>query len=199
MKVDHKLLEKYYNGFCSKEEKNAVESWLASNTFDDSEFIDLPKGESKMTHKQKMWQDISQVVNKPVVKVIPLFKELTKYAAVACIIAAVFFAGRYSTTTNMAIEPQNNLLVYGGNGTHAKIPGNEFSLQFDGQLKLFNGSKDIKKVTVGNKIYTLEPMKTYFLMGNNQKSSLVAGLDFEIEERGLAQLKGDFGIKILKA
>ena len=64
-------------------------------------------------------------------------------------------------------------------------------------LKLFNGSKEIKTVTVGNKTYTLEPMKTYFLMGDNQKSSLIAGLYFGEED--LAELKGDFGIKILKA
>jgi hypothetical protein len=197
MKVDSKLLEKYYNGFCTKTEQEIVEKWLASDTFDTNETLNLPKKESKIAHKQKMWQNISKVMDKPEVKVVPLFKKLTKYAAVACFATTIFFAGRYSTTINTAAEPQGNLLVYGGNGTHAKIPGNEFSLQFDGQLKLFNGSKEIKTVTVGNKTYTLEPMKTYFLMGDNQKSSLIAGLYFGEED--LAELKGDFGIKILKA
>ncbi|MEH6657352.1 hypothetical protein [Leeuwenhoekiella marinoflava] len=206
MKVDGKLLEKYYKGHCTKAEQKAVEKWLASDTFDDNQVLELPESESKEAHKQKIWKNISQVIDKPAVKVVPLFKKLIRYAAVACVTATIFFVGRYSAIENtppIALQTNaqgsNNLLVYGGNGTYAKIPGDAFSLQFDGQLKLYNGSEEVKTVTVGDKTYTLEPKQTYILMGDNEKSSLIAGLYFELEDVGLAKLKGDFGIRVLKA
>ncbi|RAV30320.1 hypothetical protein [Sinomicrobium soli] len=135
-----------------------------------------------------------------------MYKKLTHYAVAACVTAVIFFAGRYSAIENTPLSAQqtitqasNNLLVYGGNGAYAKIQGNTFSLQFDGQLKLYNGSEEIKIVTVGNKTYTLEPMQGYILMGDNEKSTLITGLDLKLERVGFAKLKGDFGIRVLKA
>ncbi|WP_438712048.1 hypothetical protein ACSTS3_06170 [Aquimarina muelleri] len=194
MKVTPKLIEKYLLKDCSEQEIKIVEQWIASNEQEQSTISNsnLEKMESEI------WNSLYKNELQNTTKVIPLYKKAMRYAAVACVAGLIFFAGRFSTITNTTIDPQNNLLVYGGNGTHAKIPGNEFSLQFDGQLKLFNGSKAIKTVIAGNKTYTLEPMQTYFLMGNNQNSSLISSINF-VEEESLAQLKGNFGIKILKA
>ena len=49
---------------------------------------------------------------------------------------------------------------------------------------------------VGNASYTLEPFKSYVLMGDIEKSSLIASLGFEsMDEYG--GLKGDFSVKVI--
>ena len=195
IKVDNKLIKKYHLGLCSPQEEEAVSKWLESSEFNEELIL-----ESNVDHKQVMWQNISKDLNLTGTKVVPLYKKVIKYASVACLIMGVFFAGRYSTTDIPIYEitkvQQSTLLVYGGNGTYAKIPGDNFSLQFDGQLKLYNGSSSIKTVKVGNASYTLEPFKSYVLMGDIEKSSLIASLGFEsMDEYG--GLKGDFSVKVI--
>ncbi|NMH87233.1 hypothetical protein [Flavivirga algicola] len=80
MQVDDKLLEKYYKGHCTKAEREAVEQWLASDTFDDVP-LQLSNKAEKEVHKQQIWQQVSQVFNVPTV----LYKKIISYAA-ACII-----------------------------------------------------------------------------------------------------------------
>ncbi|MDO5968261.1 hypothetical protein Q4Q35_00435 [Flavivirga aquimarina] len=208
MKVDNTLLEKYYNGFCSKVEQDIVEKWLASNKFDNSNPLDLPTGESKEAHKKKIWQDISQSLPSTTVKIIPLYKKLTRYAAAACFIMGVFFAGRYSKINNTTIVAQeiaakqksHDLLVYGGNKAYAKIQGDTFNLQFDGRLKLYNSSTSVKTIKVSNVTYTLEPRQTYYLLGNNNKSTLIANnVRYDSAPEIFSVLKGDFSIKAYTA
>lgn len=202
MKITTELLKKYASNTCSTQERQAVERWLTDTAAEVPQITDDQWEQADALMRIDIGKHLS-FHKKPVV---PLYKKWIRYAAVACVAAAVFFAGRYSATENTSLIAQqttaqesNNLLVYGGNGAYAKIPGNKFSLQFDGRLKLYNGSKEIKTVTVGDKTYTLEPMQSYILMGDNEKSSLIADLDFKLERVGLAKLKGDFGIRVLKA
>jgi len=202
MRVDSELLQKYHAGLCTPEEEKTVESWLASGEYLES--LDLTETE-KTAHKEHMWQQIIGATKHTQVKVIPLYKKIIQYAAAACFIIAVFFAGRISTFDSTPIvsktsqNEQANFLVYGGNGAYAKIPGDEFNVQFDGQLKLFNGSTSDKTIIVGTTSYTLEPQQTYILMGNKQESSLIANIDFGVERGLYHDLKGDFSIKVLRS
>ncbi|MFH7010385.1 hypothetical protein ACHRV5_00850 [Flavobacterium sp. FlaQc-52] len=197
MKITPQILEKYAQGKCSETEVKLVEQWL-----DNPQDEEAVQNEHLFTNtqQQRVWRKLHKTIfsKKGLISI-------SRYAAAACFVGAVFFAGRQSAMANSAklaqeikIQEANNLFVYGGNGAYAKIPGNEFSLQFDGQLKLYNGSREIKTVKSGDKIHTLQPMKTYILMGNKQKTTLITGLDAEMEQGGLGHLKGDFSIKVLK-
>jgi hypothetical protein len=203
MRITEELLKSYSTDKCTSEEIKAVELWLSSEKYT---IPDLSTSELAEV-KSRTWSRLSPLLQEKETPVIPLYKTLSRYVAAACIVITVFFAGRYSSDNTIAMNTDtvslqsNNLLVYGGNGACAKLQGNAFSLEFDGQLKLYNGSASVKKVKVGNVTYTLQPRQSYFLMGNNQKSSLIAGLDFEMEQGSgsFGELKGDFGIKVIKA
>ncbi|GAA3627383.1 hypothetical protein GCM10022397_11130 [Flavivirga jejuensis] len=110
MKVDGKLLEKYYKGHCTKIEKEVVEKWLTSDIFDDAP-LQLSKAENKVAHKQKMWQQISEVFKKPTVKIVPLYQKISGYAA-ACIV--LFFVG-YSSISIFDNTSNNSTVAINGN------------------------------------------------------------------------------------
>lgn len=95
MKVNSNILEKYYNGFCTKTEEDIVEKWLTSSSFDDSDVLNLPENEDKKAHKEKMWQHISQNLEKPTTKVIPLYKKIIRYSAVACVVLSIGLFGAH--------------------------------------------------------------------------------------------------------
>ena len=198
MKITKELLQKYASGQCTIEEKQELHNWL-----DQNETITEGFNEEEISLElNRRWLAISRKLNfSEESKVIPLYKKFIPYAAAACFVVAVFFAGRYSVlSNNIAVETNtqesSNLLVYGGNGTCAKVPGDVFSLHFDGQLKLYNGSSSIKTVKVGDVTYSLKPLQTYILMGNNQKSSLIASVGFE-DEQSFGGLKGDFSVSVI--
>ncbi len=202
MKITAELLKKYATNTCSAQERQAVESWLKDTASEVPQITDEQWEKADALMRADIGKQISRYTN----PVVPMYKKWMRYASAACVATLIFFAGRYSANENTSLLPQqsstqasNNLLVYGGNGAYAKIPGNAFSLQFDGKLRLYNGSKEVKTISVGNKKYTLEPMHSYMLIGNNKESSLIAGLDYKFEAVGLDKPKGDFGIRVLKA
>ena len=59
MKISKKLIEKYHDGTCSADEKQAVENWLMSD--DDHEQLLLPD-EIKLKHSAEMWAEIASVL-----------------------------------------------------------------------------------------------------------------------------------------
>lgn len=202
MKITTELLKKYALNACTAQEREAVDRWLADTDSDVPHISD----EQWERANALMKMDIAKHVGTHHKTIVPMHKKWMRYAVAACVAAAIFFVGRYSANEGTSAIAQqsteqesNNLLVYGGNGAYAKIPGNEFSLQFDGRLKLYNGSKESKTVTVGNQTYTLKPRQIYILTGNNEKSSLVADLDLKLERVGLDKPVGDFGIRVIKA
>lgn len=202
MKITTELLKKYASNTCSPKERQAVEHWLKDTAAEVPQVSDDQWERADGLMRIDIWKHVSSR-KRPVVL---SYKKWIRYAAAACVAAVIFFAGHYSATENISIIAQqtaskdsDNLLVYGGNRAYAKLQGHDFSLQFDGQLRLYNASKEIKKVTVGTKTYTLQPMQSYVLTGDNEKSSLMADIDFKLETVGLDKTKGDFGIRVLKA
>ncbi|MEM0941317.1 MAG: hypothetical protein AAF600_12075 [Bacteroidota bacterium] len=190
MQITKKLPSKYALNQFNPAEKEVVESWLKKTDDTDT----TPFRTDFVKAKPRMWRNINL---KKQTKIIPLYKKLTRYAAAACILMAVFIVGRYATTaenTVYAKEQAGNLIVYGSNGTYAKIPGNTFSLQFDGQLKLHSGSSTAKTTKVGDATYILAPGKTYYLIRNHQHSSLIPARVYGNEMIADAQINGDFSI-----
>jgi len=141
MEVDGKLLEKYYKGHCTTVEREAVEQWLATDTFDDIS-LELPKDENKEVHKQKMWQQISQVFNPHTIKVIPLYK----YAA-ACTIAFMAALGAIRTDFSEALNKELAIENISEQSKKTNINGLHLELAENSSAKttsnIFNKTKEV--------------------------------------------------------
>jgi len=92
--VDGKLLEKYYTGRCTPEERKWVEAWLESG--EAHETPDLPE-DIKMVHKEQMWHTIMGEIDiaEPAAKTIPIYKKAIRYAAAACVAFLLVGAGYF--------------------------------------------------------------------------------------------------------
>lgn len=204
MEVNKDLLQRYVDGQCSEEEKRLVEEWLEAQ--------DLIRGSFDQVRLQKeiklRWTAIEHHMDKEEgAKIIPLYKKVLRYAAVACAVVAIFIAGRYSnnfqpeeTLTAMQRFNQSGILhVRGGNGTEGKINGSSFDISLDGDLQLYNSSAHLMRVHCGNQVYELQPNKTYFLMGNKESSSLLSGKTLGSSEAFDFELKGDFIVREIKS
>ncbi|MEM6736535.1 MAG: hypothetical protein AAF620_10755 [Bacteroidota bacterium] len=201
MKVTEKLIQKYWENKCTPDEKKAIEMWLASR---EREATDLDLATMNKV-EDRVWNKLNENIDgdqKEETKIVPLYKKITRYAAAACIAIAIFAAGRYSTsleynelTSQESTNEEQGLMIYGGNGTSGKLSGNAFMLSFDGQLRLYNGSNNLKTIVVGDVTYVLEPKKSYFIHGNVEKSSMIAS-NFLANEN--IPLEGYFGLLVIK-
>jgi len=146
MKVDSKLLEKYYSGFCTNLEQTIVEEWLTASSFDDNEVLELPKNESKILHKEKMWVDISKVLGKPTVKVIPLYKTVMRYVA-ACIIVCITIFGTRVIDYSLIMEEEFAFVNTDDTMKKTNINGLELGLTSKSSLNatstIFHQTKEI--------------------------------------------------------
>ncbi|MEM6265268.1 MAG: hypothetical protein AAGI38_22395 [Bacteroidota bacterium] len=196
--MNKQLLQKYFAGTCTEEEKQQVEAWLTSDEHEQP--LLLPTA-TKEQYKQLMWEDISADMDteEPNTRIFPLFNKLTKYAAVACILIVVFFAGRISvpTATAHTIEnkmPKDHLYIQGGNGAKGNLPGETFRVGFDGRVRLFNSSMEPKRIQVGEQSFTLEAYSTYFLSGSIEKPVLQDSRALQGSPFVPNTLSGDFSI-----
>lgn len=194
--VTKELIEKYHLGLCSPEEKKLVEDWLDSAVHQ----IDLTPEKDDDKIRQQIWQTLTPIISgDDQAQVVPLYKKLTKYAAVASIVLAVFFAGRLSVNMGYAHPvvdktPKDHLFIFGGNGARGNLPGQAFKVQFDGRLKLYNGALTSKCIKVGNQEFVLEPYQTYYLSGSVEKPILLNSKQLPGNDFDLMSLKGDFSI-----
>lgn len=197
MKINKTLLKRYFDGTCSEDERNEVEAWLASDVHDEPLVLDEV---TKDYYKSLMWQNLSADVGfNDSIQEIPLYKRLSRYAAVTFLILMVFVAGRLSVHSGYANpltaeESKKLLYINGENGAYAQIEGNTFTLQFDGVLKLYNGSPTTKIVTCGIKAFELQPFQTYFLTGSHAQPRLLSG---QVDEELESMLQGDFSIRVI--
>jgi hypothetical protein len=197
MKINKTLLKRYFDGTCSENEKIEVEAWLASEVHDDPLVLDEI---TKDHYKSLIWQNLSADVGfDDSIQEIPLYKRLSKYAAVTFLFLTVFVAGRMSVQSGyanpLAAEESKKLLyINGENGAYAQIEGNKYALQFDGVLKLYNGSNTTKIITCGINAFELQPFQTYFLTGSHEQPRLLSG---QVDEELESMLQGDFSIRVI--
>lgn len=195
--ISKKLLQKYFTGTCSSNEKRIVEAWLESDEYDEP----LTLSEKvKTSQKQQMWDHIMNNMDAKTGDRLNLFyKRLAKYAAVACLLVTIFVGGRFSVNTGYAksdsINQIGELHIYGGNGSYARIGGEKYKLRFDGTLKLFNGSDQSKLLICGAKEYRLEPFNTYLLTGSHNDPGII---NLQYNQEFARELKGDFSINIIR-
>ncbi|MEM0942300.1 MAG: hypothetical protein AAGI25_21290 [Bacteroidota bacterium] len=201
MKITKELIKQHGLGLSTEKERKAIEEWF--------ERLDDPTSGPKASidrdeNRKQIWFKISQAIpelgryssKESDTNVIPLHRRVIRYAAAACILLLTFFGGRFSANTANASTvvdktPKDMLYIYGGNRAEACLPGQEYKIKFDGQIKLFNDSFMEKKIHVGGKAFTLSSYSTYYLSGSAKSPTLLSGQTTHDNpfENGL---KGDF-------
>ena len=204
MKITPELLEKYQLGKCTTEEKTIVEAWLEDTSY-------IPRDVLKTTISSmstSVWTKITKTINTDNsgsghnATIIPLHKRLTKYAAAACILLVTFFGGRFSAdtasaTTTVEKAKRDHLYIYGGDGTNGKLPGNNFKINFDGTVKLYNESLYKKNIQVGDTSFVLGPQQIYYLKGSVEKPTLWSDNHLPVDHYKEIELVGGFLISRL--
>jgi len=188
-RVDGKLLEKYYTGRCTPEERKRVEAWLESG--EAHETPDLPEN-VKMSHKAQMWHNIMGEIDiaQPAAKTIPIYKKVIRYAAAACVAITLIGTGYFYGINNditvisaFTAEVPGQLHISTGADKTAKIDGDQFRIQFEGFLQLYNASNSKMSITAGGKSYVLKPSKVYYLTGSHKKSLFIEDAKLPLDLR----------------
>ena len=167
MEISEQLLRKYILGHCTEEEAQFIEKWLASEDDVSSNLREVDLSQMR----KRTWEAIEKSnhasFKKADKKVVPLYKQVMRYAAVACVIIGVFVAGFSAGSTYAKpaadLKPKDLLHVYGPQGAKAQLTGREFILQINGHLRLHNESFSPKRIVCGEQEFTLEPHRTYYL------------------------------------
>ncbi|MEM0940249.1 MAG: hypothetical protein AAGI25_10750 [Bacteroidota bacterium] len=203
MKITKELLRRYGLGICTEEEKKAVEKWLDTPEYPS---MRISTAEKPKADSDEIWSQLSKgrpQLEEPMslmkARNIVLFKNVTKYAAAACILFATFFGGRFSANTANASEPVDNypedhLYIFGRDDTEGHLKGNEFEIAFNGKIKLFNGAIGIKTINVGDTSFNLEPYQIYYLEGTLKEPKLSNNNHSRDDLHNNEQLTGDFSI-----
>ncbi|MEM9673170.1 MAG: hypothetical protein ACFB15_30220 [Cyclobacteriaceae bacterium] len=198
MNISPELLKKYATGNCTEEERRLVEQWLA----DDNLSTTSPRAKLEAERTQ-VWQNIAHKIGWKETKVVPMYRRITRYAAVACIIIGIFMAGRLSVSTGHAspvkqgkrlVTLPNLLHIYGGDGAYGIVAGNRFRLEFEGEVKLYNGDPQPKQIVCGGQEFTLESYQTYFLSGSDQRAYITNDSHFPDTYDLQSELAGGFSI-----
>ena len=201
MKITPELLRKYASGNCTEEERLLVEKWLS-----DEEDLSTTFSRQKLKEERAMvWQSIS--ANIPAkIEVIPLYKIVARYAAVACFAIAFFSAGYFLASNNSqaektvaSAETEGQLFIYHNQGKTTKIAGGRYDLRFKGSLQLYNGSADPMVVYCGTKTLVLEPRQSYYLKGSDENPSIFNERHPAVLERFVQNLRGDFSVSVIGA
>ncbi|MEM6737295.1 MAG: hypothetical protein AAGC64_12685 [Bacteroidota bacterium] len=209
-RITPELLKRYYSDGCTQEEKRLVEQWIELEDEEDS-MNEISASAHDMIQKGA-WEKIQQKVQLNQIvdegsKVIPLYKKLTRYAAAACLAMAIFAAGRYSSnsqskdplTATQRLDKKGYLTVFGGNGAQGKIQGETFDISLNGELKLFNSSAYTMSVHCGERVYEIEPKRTYYLSGNEERSSLISSENLANSQFQDFRLEGYFLVRNVKS
>ncbi|MEM8506879.1 MAG: hypothetical protein AAF717_03575 [Bacteroidota bacterium] len=173
MKITNELLKKYAEGRCTDEEKAHIEKWMTSATTADEEVF-VKEFEP---HKESTWRSILVKVTEKHPETLSIFRTFIKVSAAASILFAAFLGGRVSANigTSNSIKSkgyQEHLYIFGGNGAKGSLPGNRFTIEFDGTLRLFNSSQKEQTIVVGDSTFLLAPGTNYFLKGGTQEANL---------------------------
>lgn len=182
MKITKELLRKYSSGFCTEEEKKAIEKWLDQK---ETSLDNKPIQEIPFLEKKAIWakvQRLSPELQSGGTSVISLYKQIIRYAAVACIAAIFFSAGyfmasqpaTYDGTTRTSTETTDHLQIASKHDKITKFQGSHFNICFEGTIALYNASTKKTVITCGNKTFTLQPATAYYLQGSHESPALIS-------------------------
>ncbi|MEM6526142.1 MAG: hypothetical protein AAF693_20265 [Bacteroidota bacterium] len=182
MKITKELLKRHGMGLCTTEEKKAVEEWfdrLEGPMMSTRSFQEIEENKKETWNKlSKMVPELDGHVATDRLKSIPLYYKVTRYVAAACIIFIAFFGGRYSTgTVNANPAPKDptadHIYIFGAKGAVGNLPGNQFMIEFDGAIKLYNNSISPKNIIVGDTSFMITSRKDFYLVGSTENPELI--------------------------
>lgn len=106
MKISKELIEKYHEGKCTSEEKEAVEAWLLDDDSDTESLLPLPVGATEL--RDDMWKEIATALpqHEPIAKQ-AFFNVYRWQVAAVFLIALTGFAVLYFNTKTA----ENELIV----------------------------------------------------------------------------------------
>lgn len=201
MKITKELLQRHSLGICSEAERKAVEEWFNSKEDTDT---GLAMVEDEEINEDRVWSKLGQL--SPELQsfdtpgnIIPLYRSLARYAAAACIIFLAFFGGRFSAGTAKASPaPEDptadHLFIFGYKDTVGNLPGNNFNIEFDGSLRLYNNAMTPKRINVGDTSFTLTSKRDHYLIGDTQNPELIVQNRNEDSFQKPVSLEGYFSI-----
>ncbi|MGD1894469.1 MAG: hypothetical protein ACFB15_28225 [Cyclobacteriaceae bacterium] len=205
MRITKKLLKKHGRGLCTEEERKAVEEWFE---MDETLETGLAVFSSEEVNKERIWSKVTQELpslksQKPPIskgkRVVPLYKRVIRYAAVACMLIGSFFIGYFSAlpsasadTIKKAKQLTDVLHIYGGDSAYGKMDGSRYRVEFNGSLRLYNGAGQPKHIVCGEREFTLKPFQTYYLTGSDQEPILTEESELADSYNAHAELEGGF-------
>lgn len=184
--INKKLLQKYFNGTCTKDEAKLVEAWLASKEYNEP----LEMEENTKEHNKKLiWDEISSSMDvgdsaqDDSAPVIPLYKKLTRYAVAACVTTLVLVGYFYQNRTDKSssinpigkIDSKDLYYLTSYHGETEKITAYQCELELDGAIRMYNDSEEFKMVICASKKFMLHPKQDVWII--NQENSPIHSKD----------------------
>lgn len=113
MKISKELIEKYHHGYCTDEEKAAVEEWLLNDDANETMEWSLP--EEKTALQSEMWNEIAAILPSSAEAPAPkvertIMRSLWKPAVAACLLAllgSVAYSLKHESATQKVISLNN--------------------------------------------------------------------------------------------
>ena len=205
MNMTPELIEKYHLGRCTAKEKEKILQWLL-NQGDESSALSESTQEKL---EEDIWTSLSERTRRPGAKVVGLFKNMTRYAAVACLFIGFFIGISLPDSYNQQPEqvvtdnPEGPVYITCGAGNMVKVDEDSFEISFNGTLELFNSSSITKTLVCHGKkapkIFHLEPGQLYYLEGTHDKPYLSKDEDVSIDVDYSRYLKGYFTVHLVVA
>lgn len=199
MNITKELLERYYAGLCTSEEKKAVDEWLKLNNDIPTDFPMLGR---ENIDSDKIWsklsKDIPELTNVPIgqkPRIISLQRNILRYAAVAVILLTVGITTIYFTnpksifSTEETIAYQTVQTRWGEKRTVNLPDGSTIRLNYGTQVRIpeaFVGNERIVHLS-GHAHFDVKrnPEKPFIIYTEGTKTQ-VLGTSFDINTNNKA-------------
>ncbi|MEM8893114.1 MAG: FecR domain-containing protein [Bacteroidota bacterium] len=197
MKIKPELLQRYQQGQCTPEEIIEVEKWLASNE-DEASSLDEPQLQNM---EEDIWQGLEPMVSKHTPKpVIPLYRQVMRYAAVVVILCAVGFSAYYffnqsdsNAQTDLAqLEAMESIYTKRGEKRTVTLSdGSTIRMNYETVIKApqrFEGDQRIVYLTGHAHFDVVRDTERPFIIYTNDSKTQVLGTSFDINTKEATEI-----------
>ena len=198
MKITEEILKRHAQGLCTEEEKRAVEEWFKKDVIPESELGEVKDKDPK---KARVWSQLRQAVPQlenqsgSIGPVIPLYKRVMRYAAVAIILLTVGYFAYQSLSgslfgtggTTQVIALQTIETKRGEKRTVTLSDGSTIRMNYETQIKApekFKGDQRIVYLTGHAHFDVARDTERPFIIYTKDSKTQVMGTSFDINTKG---------------